>query len=960
VDGLWSRLRDPGFLTVLEGHDLVFFSETHLAPSDPCPQIPGFIPLASSSKDRLFNFGKYPGGLSVYRAVNTSYVFTPVYNIGSDSVIWIKFTFCDKPIHIGFVYNHPLGSMYSDPSFYDHLQNDITTLLQDPRSESIILLGDFNSRVGSMSECSSHVSDNNVVSTIPLENFQFIARNSRDMKCNAAGLKLLSFCRESGLFILNGRSSSDSEGHYTYISSRGSSVIDYALLSDAMFFDLEWDFSIVPCDLTEHLPIALTFMTNQPPQQNSSSVGTIPMKSPLKIKGNGKDLAINADILKRFSLAFPVFKESCNSYLKQENTQFVAAEFAQFLHLLIRPFCIRKKPHRNEPAYFNAKCRQLKQETRACLLGFRKTNAPRFAKALSFKRRIYRHARVEAKRTQMSKLRNDLENAIYSKDQNFIWKTVRSFSSGILASPRNSPISPNRWVDHFNKVYNQNTLSRPEWEVDVDQLPDVPELDAEIRMEEVLQSIAKLKSGKSPSKDGITGSALKVLGQSYDFVEFLTTLFNSVLKSGNFPQEWTSAIIFTLYKGSGPRSDPDKYRGIALLSHIGKLFARILAERMRVWAESHSKINPLQAGFRTQRSSIGQALILDTLIKERLHLKRRKLYVCFVDFRKAFDFVSRKALLFELAICGISKRIYKLLHSMFGDSSYSVKVSDEVLTTPTSSSSGVFQGCTWSPLLFILFIDRVFDVLDSVESNSPTFRDAIIRALMFADDLTLISTTVLGLQRQLNALECLCDYWGLKLNIDKTAVLVCKRGGNLASNEHWTFKNCPLKTVRSATYLGILFSCNGHWNQHICYATDKAMKASSSLIRFFYRYKDFSAPFFWRLFKTSIEPVLLYGSEIWGVYPSSNTRLERPGLRFLKTILGLPQGAPSSAVRLEMATIKFREKALYRALSYWGRLTKLPPNHPDHQCLVYQYELVERGVQCWAYYIKDYLFRLGY
>ncbi len=58
-----------------------------------------------------------------------------------------------------------------------------------------------------------------------------------------------------------------------------------------------------------------------------------------------------------------------------------------------------------------------------------------------------------------------------------------------------------------------------------------------------------------------------------------------------------------------------------------------------------------------------------------------------------------------------------------------------------------------------------------------------ITALLFADDLLMISDTVNGLQKKLNVLQKYCLKWNLTVNMYKSKVVVFKRGGAIAGTE---------------------------------------------------------------------------------------------------------------------------------------------------------------------------------
>ena len=95
------------------------------------------------------------------------------------------------------------------------------------------------------------------------------------------------------------------------------------------------------------------------------------------------------------------------------------------------------------------------------------------------------------------------------------------------------------------------------------------------------------------------------------FVNCLQQLFDKIFQSEIFPTDWSRGLIIPLFKG-GPeefRYDPGKYRGITLLSIIGKTYTSILNERLTNWIESQHLLAEEQTGFRKRRSVVDQLFI---------------------------------------------------------------------------------------------------------------------------------------------------------------------------------------------------------------------------------------------------------------------------------------------------------------------------------------------------------------
>ena len=111
-------------------------------------------------------------------------------------------------------------------------------------------------------------------------------------------------------------------------------------------------------------------------------------------------------------------------------------------------------------------------------------------------------------------------------------------------------------------------------------LPVMEELDAPPTVEELSKAIDSLASGKAPGSDSIPPEVIKA-GKQSSLLEHLHVLLLQCWEEGTMPQDMRDANIITLYKNKGERSDCNNYRGISLLSIVGKTFARVVLNRLR-------------------------------------------------------------------------------------------------------------------------------------------------------------------------------------------------------------------------------------------------------------------------------------------------------------------------------------------------------------------------------------------
>ena len=155
------------------------------------------------------------------------------------------------------------------------------------------------------------------------------------------------------------------------------------------------------------------------------------------------------------------------------------------------------------------------------------------------------------------------------------------------------------------------------------------------------------------------------------------------------PQDTRDSNIITLYKNMGERNDRDNYRGISLLSIVGKVFARVILIRLQKLAE---RIYPeSQCGFRAERSTIDMVFSLRQL-HEKCREQHVPLYTAFIDLSKAFDLVNRDGLFKVLPKIGCPPKLQCMIESFHTDTKGTVQFNG-CSSEPFEFRSGVKQGC---------------------------------------------------------------------------------------------------------------------------------------------------------------------------------------------------------------------------------------------------------------------------
>ena len=184
----------------------------------------------------------------------------------------------------------------------------------------------------------------------------------------------------------------------------------------------------------------------------------------------------------------------------------------------------------------------------------------------------------------------------------------------------------------------------------------------------------------------------------------LEKLFNLLFTSHKYPYIWCRNLLVSIFKG-GDSYNPDDYRGIAISSCLSKLYGSILNKRLESAIKKFSLLSDKQigfiGGFRTS-----DHIFVDQIVK----VKRKQLLVAFVDLRKAYDRVHRKAVFYKLKKLGINGIFLDSLHAMYNKVEMIGKIKNRILP-PVTTFLGLKQGDNLSPLLFDLFFDDVDTIL---------------------------------------------------------------------------------------------------------------------------------------------------------------------------------------------------------------------------------------------------------
>ena len=181
-----------------------------------------------------------------------------------------------------------------------------------------------------------------------------------------------------------------------------------------------------------------------------------------------------------------------------------------------------------------------------------------------------------------------------------------------------------------------------------------------------------------------------------------------------------------------------------------KIYASIINDRISKWCVNDNILHDEQNGFVKGKSTIDHVYSLNNIIETR-KLKKQSTFTAFVDFKKAYDYISRNVLWEKLRNCGLHGSIYKAVKSLYSDVKCCVRVNG-FDTSWFDVKCGLKQGCPLSPILFNLYINDLVTMLKGLDVG-VNIGDEKVCILLYADDIVLIAESADDLQTLLNHLN---------------------------------------------------------------------------------------------------------------------------------------------------------------------------------------------------------------
>ena len=494
--------------------------------------------------------------------------------------------------------------------------------------------------------------------------------------------------------------------------------------------------------------------------------------------------------------------------------------------------------------------------------------------------RVARECRLRVPRTTSPGSRagahSRWQRLLDTNDSALIWKSINwkgSISDADKTQPNND-----QFRAHFEALLNPQHVDNVDEGVDIDSAPYIPVLDDPLTASELDNAMKLTKTNKSFV--GLCPGLVRMLPITWFL--FILGIFNIVFQQMCYPMLWCSNRLFVLFK-SGDKYDCGNYREISIMDTLAKMYDLLLLNRLKLWA----RIDKCQAGGQQGRGCLEQIMALRLLCGYAQH-KKEKLYVCFIDFCKAYDKVPRHKLIEVLKSIGCGKIMLYAIKNMY------MCTKNLLHSTMINATVGVRQGAPSSCLLFTIYMDQMVGMLRHEVGEDGYL--GTLHAFLLMDDTIIVATSRQKCIEKINVVLRYCEEYGMVLNSEKTKFMVIR--SNNTDRSPLVINDFSIGYTHKYKYLGAWFSDDNKTDTVMKLHESQCNAAVNKFAVFCESNTDMPFVLKRQVLNAAVSAALLYSTESW--FTNNPKRLVSQYKKIVKCALGVRNNTSVNLALIEL------------------------------------------------------------
>lgn len=425
-------------------------------------------------------------------------------------------------------------------------------------------------------------------------------------------------------------------------------------------------------------------------------------------------------------------------------------------------------------------------------------------------------------------------------------------------------------------------------------------LDDPITLAEIEAASDKLKENKSTS-DGWTPRMITSISNT--LFPILQLLLNIIFYCALYPTHWRTTIVSAIFKNKGKYLDPKNYRPISLVQMLSKLFDFILLNRFKKWFTP----NDSQSAYQSKRCCAEHVFLIRALIN---HCKssKNKLFVICIDFEGAFDKISRQRLFRKLQLFGAGTTFIISIMTIYLFTDYVIFQSETHFCYHLIA--GIKQGLPLSPLLFIFYINDIFDLFNGVYGHNHILET--LHILIHADDTTILASSRSSAERKIKTLLSYCRSNYINLQLSKCEFIVIN--GSVLDKQDIDLTSGRIRNVSHVTLLGSQIGQSGKIKDDLNLTMGNRFYSVSKFYNFIRSNKLAPISVKLKVMQACVLSSLLHNCEAFG--DNIPQDMEKVYFEMIKTCLNVRKNTPNKIILIESGMKPLKSIIMARQLNF--------------------------------------------